>query len=81
MRKVIEAVLSTEDRNKLKDSDFGLPNQRSYPLIDAEHVRSAIAYFYHCEEHDRKELAKNIQKAAKNFNVTISKESEINKYL
>ena len=81
MRKVIEAVLSTEDRNKLKDSDFGLPSQRSYPLTDAEHVRSAIAYFHKCEDKYKSQLALNIKKAADKYNIKISKDSEISKYL
>lgn len=81
MRKIIEAVLSSEDRDKLKDNDFGLPSSRSYPLIDADHVRSAIAYFHHCDEKDRKELAANIKKAADKFGIVISKESEVSRYL
>ena len=81
MRKIIEAVLSTEDRDKLKDSDFGIPELRLYPLIDADHVRSAISYFHKCDDKYKRQLAKNIKKKADKYNIKISKESEISIYL
>lgn len=73
--------LNSKERNELKDSDFGIPEKRKYPLIDADHVRSAISYFNKCEPKYRKTLAKNIKSKAKQFNVEISKDNPINKYL
>ena len=57
-----ESQLSTEERNKLDDSEFGIPELRSYPLIDEAHIRSAIKLFGHADVKYRKELASNIAK-------------------
>ena len=54
-----EEKLDTEDRNALRDSTFGLPTQRKYPLNDEQHVRSAIAYFNKCDPKDEEELRNN----------------------
>ena len=64
--------LTTAERNALKDSQFGLPSQRKYPLCDEAHVRQAIRFFNYCKPEDRDELAKNIIKAAKKYNVNIA---------
>lgn len=77
----IEATLSTKERNRLDDAQFGLPDERKYPLIDKKHVQSAISYFFKCPEKDRHELAINIQKAAKKFGVEIGPDTEVAKYL
>ena len=37
--------LSTASENRLKDSQFAFPEQRKEPLIDARHVRNAVARF------------------------------------
>jgi len=76
-----ESALVKAERDKLSDSSFGLPKTRQYPLHDAEHVRKAIQMFGHCPEKDRKELADNIYKAAKEFSVVISEKSLVFKYL
>ena len=47
-RIIMEAELSAEERNNLKASQFGLPEERKFPLTDANHVRSAISYFHTC---------------------------------
>lgn len=77
-----EEKLDTEDRNALRDSTFGLPKQRKYPLNDEQHVRSAIAYFNKCDPKDEEELARNIKKAMKKFNMeaNVSPENRFSKY-
>jgi hypothetical protein len=37
------AELTTKSRNSLRDSVFGLPKQRKYPVPDASHARNALA--------------------------------------
>ena len=37
------AKLSTEKREKLPDSKFGLPDERKYPMPDKAHARNAKA--------------------------------------
>lgn len=79
-RIIMEAELSAEERNELKASQFGLPEERKFPLTDATHVRSAISYFHTCPENKKAQLAKRIKSAAKKFGVEISPNSPIMKY-
>ena len=32
-----------DNRNKLKDESFAMPDQRKYPIRDIEHARNALA--------------------------------------
>lgn len=66
---VNEAKMPAAERNKLKDSDFGLPEQRKYPLSDVDHVKDAIKFFNFCKKEDEEELAKNLKKAIKKYNL------------
>lgn len=77
---LMEAELSTKERNELDDSQFGLPEDRKYPLTDAAHVKSAISYFHKCPGGKKKKLAARIRRAAKKYNVTIGEDAEVNKY-
>jgi len=36
-------TLDEEDRDKLKGSQFGLPDERKYPMPDESHARNAKA--------------------------------------
>jgi len=73
--------LSTKQRNNLKNSVFGIPSLRKYPLNDKEHVLKAIQFFHHCPLEHKKELAHNINKEAKKYNISISQSSNIYEYL
>ena len=64
-----EAALSSKERNDLPASEFGLPKQRRYPLNDEKHVLLAIRFFNHVEEQYEKELARNIIKKVKAFDM------------
>ena len=61
--------LSSKQRNNLPDSAFGLPKQRRYPMPDEKHVLLAIRFFNHVEPENEKELAKNIIKKIKEFDM------------
>jgi len=63
--------LNTADRKKLKDSDYGLPGKREFPIPDAEHVHAAESYFRYASEKEKPELARNIMKKAKEFGVDV----------
>ena len=63
--------LDAEERRELPDSDFGLPEEREYPMPDAAHVRAAEAYFRYAPENKRGELARNILKKAKKFGMDV----------
>lgn len=42
--------LSTEARDELPDTAFGIPERREFPLVNAHHVRAAEAYFRHAPD-------------------------------
>lgn len=51
---------------------YGVPEQKKFPLPDADHVRSAIKFFNYVEPKYEKELAKAILKKAEEFGVDLS---------
>jgi hypothetical protein len=66
--------MATARQNQLSDSDFAFPKERKEPLIDASHVRNAVARFDQVEEvsdRERDEAWKRIQEAAKRYGVKI----------
>ncbi len=64
--------LNAEERRELKDSDFGIPELREFPLPDAAHVRAAEAYFRYAPEDKKGELARRILRKAGEFGVHVS---------
>lgn len=67
---IYEDKLTEKEREKLKDSDFGIPELRKYPLIDKNHVIKAIQFFDSCPRKYKSELKKRILKKAKEYGVT-----------
>ncbi len=68
----------SEPKSRLPDSAFAFPAERKEPLLDAAHVRNAIARFNQVEGVDdaERDLAfANIQKAASYFGVKLSEPS------
>ena len=74
------AKLSSDQRNKLNDSDFGIPEERMYPLHDKAHVESAAKLFGKADVKYKKSLARRILRRAKDFNIDTSGWSEVLKY-
>jgi hypothetical protein len=73
--KPYEARGQTATRSHLPDSVFAFPTQRKEPLIDAQHVRNAVARFdqvIDVSEADRELAFANIEKAARHYNVNLS---------
>ena len=67
--------LSTADQDKLPAKDFAFTKERKEPLVDAKHVRNAIARFDQVEgvsDSDRDKAWKKIRTAAKKFDVDVS---------
>jgi hypothetical protein len=67
--------LSTAEENRLADADFAFPKERKEPLIDASHVRNAIARFDQVEgvsDAERDQAWKRIVSAAKKFDGEVS---------
>ena len=70
--------LSTAEQDQLSDDQFAFPEQRKEPLVDASHVRNAIARFDQVEgvsDAERDRAWKRIAVAAKRFGVEMSEES------
>ena len=67
--------LSAEERKELKDSDFGIPETRAFPIPDAAHVRAAEAYFRYAPDDKKQELARRILSKAKKFGVEVKSET------
>jgi len=70
--------LSTADQNQLSKRDFAFPDERKEPLVDARHVRNAIARFDQVEgvsDSERDKAWKRILRAAKKFEVEVSESS------
>jgi len=67
--------LSTAEQNRLPDSAFAFPSRRKEPLVDATHVRNAIARFDQVEgvsDAERDQAWNRIRKAAARFDVEVS---------
>jgi len=79
-----EATLTSEKRNNLKTKTFGIPELRKYPLNDKSHVMAAIRFFNKVEPKYEEELAQNIIKAMKKFNISssvVGDKNRLKKYL
>jgi hypothetical protein len=67
--------LSTAQKDRLPDSQFAFPRERKEPLIDAAHVRNAVARFDQVEgvtDAERDQAWKRIRRAARKHGVEIS---------
>ena len=61
--------LSSKERSKIDTNDFGIPEERKYPLDTKKHVISAIKLFGHCDTKYRKELAGRILRAMERYDI------------
>ncbi len=67
-------ALSTAETNRLPDSAFAFPKERKEPIVDARHVRNAVARFDQVEgvsDAERDRAWRRIRAAARKFGVTI----------
>jgi hypothetical protein len=70
--------LSTADKDRLPDEAFAFPGERKEPLIDAGHVRNAIARFDQVEDvtdAERDRAWQRILTAARQHGVTVAEGS------
>ena len=75
------AKLNAKERKSLPDSLYGLPEDRKYPMPDESHVRSAIRFFSSCPDGKKKELAKNINRRAKELNMKLLCDGPFMRYI
>jgi hypothetical protein len=67
--------LSTAEKDRLPDTEFAFPRERKEPLVDAAHVRNAIARFDQVEgvtDEERDQAWERIRAAASQYDVHIS---------
>jgi len=77
-RHTIRGALTEQKRNDLPDSAFAFPKQRKEPLVDARHVRNALARFDQVDDvsdADRDEAFANIKAAADHYRVEMTETS------
>jgi hypothetical protein len=68
------STLTTAERNDLPDSAFAFTDKRKEPLLDAKHVRNAVARFDQVEDvtdAERDKAWRKIRAAARKFDVEI----------
>ena len=74
-----EDKLKAKDRNKLPDSEFGIPSHRRFPLNDRARVLAAIRMFSYVDKEHEAELAHNIIRKMKEYNIPMTVVSEKNR--
>jgi hypothetical protein len=70
--------LRAADKNKLDAKDFAFPKERKEPLVDAKHVRNAVARFDQVEgvtDKERDQAWRRIKTAATKFGVELDEKS------
>lgn len=68
------AGMTTREENRLPDTAFAFPHARKEPLVDASHVRNAVARFDQVEgvsDAERDEAWRRILAAARRFDVGV----------
>lgn len=66
-------------KDKDTDPEFGLPEEKKFPLFDKAHVESAIKFFNYVDEKNEKMLADKIIEKMKNYNIPFDMVGENNK--
>ncbi|QIK72731.1 hypothetical protein G7070_11175 [Propioniciclava coleopterorum] len=72
------ARLDSEERDDLPDSAFAFPEQRKLPMVDADHIRNAIARFDQVEDvtdADRDKAWKRLVAQARKHDIEVSEDS------
>lgn len=76
--------LSAKERKELPTIAFGLPKKKAFPMPDKDHVLAAIRMFNRASESDHPELARNIKKKIKEFNmedeIKVSSQNKFSKF-
>ena len=74
---VLLESLTKKERDSIPEDEFGLPEERKFPLDSPEHIKSAIHLFGHCPEDKKHELAKRILKAAAKNGIEVDQKSQV----
>lgn len=83
---LLETPLTTKQRKNLKDSDYGLPAKKKFPMPDKAHVKAAVRMYNRFDgpAEDKRTLAFNILDKIKEFDmedeIVIGKDNGIYQY-
>lgn len=83
---LLETPLTSAQRKKLKDSDYGLPAKKKFPMPDKAHVKAAVRMYnrFDGSPEDKRTLASNIMNKIREFGmedeITIGKDNELYHY-
>ena len=79
---IMEKALTSKERNNLDDSQFGIPEERKYPLNDEAHVRAAVKFFNKVEPKYEESLARRIIKRIKelDLDIEVGEDNKLSKY-
>ena len=75
LRQIIPANESSIEEDKC----YGLPKLKKYPMPDEKHVISAIRFFNYVDKENEAELAKNIKKKMREYDIPYSKVGDKNR--
>jgi len=77
-----EKALTSKERNKLDDKEFGIPEERKYPLNDEAHVRAAVKFFNKVEPKYEESLARRIIRRIKelDLDINVGEDNKLSKY-
>ena len=77
-----EKALTSKERNKLDDKEFGIPEERKYPLNDEAHVRAAVKFFNKVEPKYEESLARRIIRRIKelDLDINVGEDNRLSKY-
>ena len=72
--------------SQIDEHKYGVPEQKKFPMPDADHVRSAIRFFNYVEPRYEKELASAILRRMKEYGLsfddfTVGEENRFSKYI
>lgn len=76
-----EAKLTAKERDAIPSSEFGIPEERAFPLNDEEHIRAAVSMFPHAAKQYKPGLAQRILAKAKKLGIDTSGWDSLKEYV
>ena len=82
-----ETIEHTDIPEEDKEKKFGVPEQKKFPLPDADHVKSAIRFFNYVDPKYEKELAEAILERMKEYgmvlgdDISVGDDNKFKKYI
>ena len=80
----LEMILESRLPNNGSDPEFGIPEQKKFPLYDEKHVRSAIKFFNYADSQYKKSLANAIISRMRKYGISsdiIGDDNALKKYI